>query len=107
MSFDINLNVTFILSFRNLSLECLFSFVIYVCGVISSSGFPVLGVEWQRMENPDLRMSMGMGLELKGVRIRRIEPAGPESHLLKPSDIILSFNGVNISNDGTGEPHLI
>ena len=77
------------------------------CGVISSSGFPVLGVEWQKMENPDLRMSMGMGLKQKGVRIRRIEPTSPESLLLKPSDVILSFDGVDIANDGTGEPHLI
>ena len=54
------------------------------------------------MENPDLRMSMGMGPDQKGVRIRRIEPTAPESHVLKPSDVILSFDGVNIANDGTG-----
>ncbi|KAK7339420.1 hypothetical protein VNO77_20085 [Canavalia gladiata] len=65
------------------------------------TGFPILGVEWQKMENPDLRMSMGMGLDQKGVRIRRIEPTAPESHVLKPSDVILSFDGVNIANDGT------
>ncbi|KAL1824615.1 hypothetical protein DCAR_0312696 [Daucus carota subsp. sativus] len=65
------------------------------------TGFPVLGVEWQKMENPDLRMSMGMGLKQKGVRIRRIEPTSPESLLLKPSDVILSFDGVDIANDGT------
>ncbi|KAH0969322.1 hypothetical protein GBA52_028777 [Prunus armeniaca] len=53
------------------------------------------------MENPDLRMSMGMGPDQKGVRIRRIEPTSPESQLLKPSDVILSFDGVNIANDGT------
>nr|KYP60271.1 Protease Do-like 9 [Cajanus cajan] len=65
------------------------------------TGFPILGVEWQKMENPDLRMSMGMGPDQKGVRIRRIEPTAPESHVLKPSDVILSFDGVNIANDGT------
>ncbi|XP_014498174.1 protease Do-like 9 isoform X1 [Vigna radiata var. radiata] len=65
------------------------------------TGFPILGVEWQKMENPDLRMSMGMGPDKKGVRIRRIEPTAPESHVLKPSDIILSFDGINIANDGT------
>uniref|UniRef100_A0A7N0TP90 Protease Do-like 9 n=1 Tax=Kalanchoe fedtschenkoi TaxID=63787 RepID=A0A7N0TP90_KALFE len=65
------------------------------------TGFPILGVEWQKMENPDLRASMGMGANMKGVRIRRIEPTAPESHVLKPSDIILSFDGVNIANDGT------
>lgn len=59
------------------------------------------------MENPDLRMSMGMKPEQKGVRIKRILPTAPESHLLKQSDVILSFDGVDIANDGTGEPYLI
>ncbi|XP_015879267.2 protease Do-like 9 [Ziziphus jujuba] len=65
------------------------------------TGFPVLGVEWQKMENPDLRLSMGMGPDKKGVRIRRVEPTAPEYHALRPSDVILSFDGVNIANDGT------
>lgn len=58
------------------------------------------------MENPDLRMSMGMEPDQKGVRIRRIEPTAAGSCVLKPSDVILSFDGVNIANDGTGN-HLI
>ncbi|GMG99341.1 hypothetical protein Nepgr_001181 [Nepenthes gracilis] len=65
------------------------------------TGFPILGVEWQKMENPDLRLSIGMGPDQKGVRIRRIEPTAPESQVLRPSDVILSFDGVNIANDGT------
>lgn len=69
-------------------------------------GFPVLGIEWQKMENPDLRASMGMASNQKGVRVRRIEPTASGSHVLKPSDVILSFDGVNIANDGTGKPYL-
>ncbi|KAJ8749892.1 hypothetical protein K2173_013807 [Erythroxylum novogranatense] len=65
------------------------------------TGFPVLGVEWQKIENPDLRLSIGMGTNQKGVRIRRIEPTAPESQVLNPSDVILSFDGINIANDGT------
>lgn len=65
------------------------------------TGFPILGVEWQKMENPDLRAAMGMKADQKGVRIRRVDPTAPESEVLKPSDIILSFDGVNIANDGT------
>ncbi|KAD4887917.1 hypothetical protein R6Q59_034989 [Mikania micrantha] len=65
------------------------------------TGFPILGVEWQKIENPDLRMSMGMGNEHKGVRIKRIEPTAPESNVLSPSDIILSFDGISVANDGT------
>ncbi|GFP98019.1 protease Do-like 9 [Phtheirospermum japonicum] len=65
------------------------------------TGFPILGVEWQKMENPDLRLSIGMKPNQKGVRIRRIDPTAPEFKVLKPSDIILSFDGVDIANDGT------
>ncbi|XP_022954937.1 protease Do-like 9 [Cucurbita moschata] len=65
------------------------------------TGFPILGLEWQKMENPDLRKAMGMKQDQKGVRIRRIDPTGPESKVLKPADIILSFDGVDIANDGT------
>ncbi|XP_057479114.1 protease Do-like 9 [Actinidia eriantha] len=65
------------------------------------TGFPILGVEWQKMENPDMRVAMGMKPDQKGVRIRRIDPTAPESQVLKPSDIILSFDGVDIANDGT------
>ncbi|OIT28536.1 PREDICTED: protease Do-like 9 [Nicotiana attenuata] len=65
------------------------------------TGFPVIGVEWQKMENPDLRKSVGMAHNQKGVRIRRVEPTAPESNVLKPSDVILSFDGVDIANDGT------
>ncbi|KAJ4772148.1 protease Do-like protein [Rhynchospora pubera] len=65
------------------------------------TGFPVLGIEWQKMENPDLRKAMGMKPDQKGIRVRRVEPTSLESCCLKQSDIILSFDGVNIANDGT------
>ncbi|PIA40426.1 hypothetical protein AQUCO_02500253v1 [Aquilegia coerulea] len=65
------------------------------------TGFPVLGIEWQKMENPDLRVSIGMAADQKGVRIRRVEPTGPEFQVLMPSDIIVSFDGIDIANDGT------
>ena len=66
-------------------------------------GFPILGVEWQKMENPDLRISMGMKSDQKGVRVRRVDPTAPESKVLRPSDVILSFDRVDIANDGTGK----
>ncbi|XBI48561.1 hypothetical protein VPH35_112267 [Triticum aestivum] len=65
------------------------------------TGFPIIGIEWQKMENPDLRKAMGMKPDQKGVRVRRVEPTAPESGCLQPSDIILSFDGVDIANDGT------
>ncbi|EFJ30037.1 hypothetical protein SELMODRAFT_90340 [Selaginella moellendorffii] len=65
------------------------------------TGFPVLGIEWQRMENPDLRRAVGMKANQKGVRIRRVEPTAPAARHLRSSDILLSFDGVDIANDGT------
>ena len=39
--------------------------------------------------------------EQKGVLIRRIEPTAPSNKFLKKGDILLSFDGVDIANDGT------
>lgn len=65
------------------------------------TGFPSLGIVWQDMENPDLRLFMKMGHGQKGVLIIEVKPNYPEYEILKPDDIILSIDGVNISNDGT------
>uniref|UniRef100_A0A7N0V3P7 Protease Do-like PDZ domain-containing protein n=1 Tax=Kalanchoe fedtschenkoi TaxID=63787 RepID=A0A7N0V3P7_KALFE len=65
------------------------------------TGFPILRAEWQKMENPIMRMSMGMKPDQKGVRLKRIDPTAPEFKVLKPSDVLLSFDGVKIANDGT------
>eukprot|EP01018_Ginkgo_biloba_P014667 Gb_06473 [translate_table: standard] len=65
------------------------------------TGFPILGIEWQKMENPDLRNAMGMKLNQKGVRVRRVEPTAPAAQFLTSSDILLSFDEIDIANDGT------
>ncbi|CAL4983626.1 unnamed protein product [Urochloa decumbens] len=65
------------------------------------TGFPIHGIKWQKMENPDLHNAMGMKPDLKGVLVTRVEPTSPASGCLQPSDIILSFDGVDIGNDGT------
>ncbi|CAM6052277.1 unnamed protein product [Sphagnum compactum] len=65
------------------------------------TGFPILGIEWQKMENPDLRKALGMTANQKGVRIRRVEPTAPAAKQLQSSDILLSFDGIDIANDGT------
>ncbi|CAI7925936.1 unnamed protein product [Closterium sp. NIES-53] len=65
------------------------------------TGFPILGVEWQKMENPDMRKALGMEAGQKGVRVRRLEPTSPAAQLLQTSDILLSFDGVAVANDGT------
>ncbi|CAI5938193.1 unnamed protein product [Closterium sp. NIES-65] len=69
--------------------------------------FPILGVEWQKMENPDMRKALGMEAGQKGVRVRRVEPTSPAAQLLQTSDILLSFDGVAVANDGTASlPHM-
>lgn len=66
-------------------------------------GFPSLGIVWQDMENPDLRLFMKMGHGQQGVLIIEVKPNYPEYEILKPNDIILSIDGINIGNDGTGK----
>jgi hypothetical protein len=65
------------------------------------TGFPCLGVDWQRMENPYLRAALGMKPGMKGVLVRRVDPTAPASAQVKQFDILLSFDGVPIANDGT------
>ena len=64
-------------------------------------GFPSLGIEWQKLENPQLRNAMRMQPGQKGVLVRRVESTCPASAKLRPRDIILSFDGHGVSNDGT------
>ncbi|MCO5573392.1 hypothetical protein L7F22_027163 [Adiantum nelumboides] len=65
------------------------------------TGFPILGIDWQKIENPDLRKSLGMESQQKGVRVRRAEPTAPAAKHLQSSDILLSFDGIDVANDGT------
>ncbi|GHP07951.1 hypothetical protein PPROV_000669300 [Pycnococcus provasolii] len=75
------------------------------------TGFPTLGIEWQKMESPALRAAMGMKHAQKGVLVRRLEPTGSTARsagkLTPPVDIssgtavLLEFDGIKIANDGT------
>lgn len=65
------------------------------------TGFPALGLEWQKMENPHLRESLGMAADAKGVLVRRMEPTAAASKAIQQGDILMKFDGVQISNDGT------
>ncbi|KAL4539598.1 hypothetical protein Ndes2437B_g02038 [Nannochloris sp. 'desiccata'] len=65
------------------------------------TGFPALGVEWQKMESPVLRDALGMASGVRGVLVRRVEPTSPVAKVLKQGDVIVSFDGVEIGVDGT------
>jgi len=67
----------------------------------SYRGFPCLGLSWQKLENPHLRKSLGMNASQKGVLIRKITKTSPVAAHLEPGDVLMSFDGVDIGNDGT------
>ena len=65
------------------------------------NGFPALQCEFQRLENPSLRKSLGMKPTHKGVVLRRISPLAPASKFLKRMDVLMQFDGVDVASDGT------
>lgn len=66
-------------------------------------GIPGLGISWQKMENPDLRLRYGMTGHQTGLLVNKVYPHSPAWGLLRPGDIILSIDGQNVENDGTIE----
>ncbi|KAK9820002.1 hypothetical protein WJX72_005011 [[Myrmecia] bisecta] len=67
----------------------------------SFTGFPSLGIKWQRMESLALRSWYSMGPGRKGVLVRHIAPTSNAAKLLKPDDVIMRFDGVQVACDGT------
>ncbi|XP_024515363.1 protease Do-like 2, chloroplastic [Selaginella moellendorffii] len=65
------------------------------------TGFPSLAVWWQKLENSAMRASLKMKSGQKGVLIRRVEPLAPVASVVKAGDVLLSFDGVPIANEGT------
>ena len=62
--------------------------------------FSILGIEWQKMENPNLFIAMGMKSNQKGVHVKRVEPTTLAAKFLRSSDILLSFDRIDIANVG-------
>ncbi|KAK9842029.1 hypothetical protein WJX81_004728 [Elliptochloris bilobata] len=65
------------------------------------SGFPVLGVKWQRMESAALRASHRLAAGQKGVLVRSVAPTSPAAGTLRAGDIIMRFDGIQVACDGT------
>ncbi|KAH7434289.1 hypothetical protein KP509_06G009600 [Ceratopteris richardii] len=65
------------------------------------TGFPSLGLVFQTLSNPDLRKFLYMKPEQKGILVQKVEPLSPSKEILKEGDVILSFDGVPISNEAT------
>jgi S1-C subfamily serine protease len=68
-------------------------------GVVT--GFPVLGIKWQRLESAALRSAYGLGPRDKGVLVRSVAPTAAAAGVLRPDDVITAFDGVPVANDGT------
>jgi S1-C subfamily serine protease len=66
-------------------------------------GLPDLGVNWQKMENPDMRRRYGMVPEQTGLLITDIADGSASDGILKPGDVLLSVKGQPVADDGTIE----
>jgi S1-C subfamily serine protease len=65
------------------------------------TGFPTLGIETQTMENAHLRQAFGMDPKQKGLLVCRVNPTAAVQGHLQPNDVLLSFDGEAVANDGT------
>ncbi|RDX77328.1 Protease Do-like 10, mitochondrial, partial [Mucuna pruriens] len=64
-------------------------------------GFCSLGLSCQTTENVHLRNHFSMRSDMTGVLVSKINPLSNAYKVFKKDDIILSFDGVPIANDGT------
>lgn len=48
-----------------------------------------------------MRSYYGMDSRQKGVLVRHVQPTAPAVKVLQADDILMSFDGVQIANDGT------
>ncbi|KAJ7298714.1 hypothetical protein O6H91_Y475800 [Diphasiastrum complanatum] len=65
------------------------------------TGFPCLGVWWQRLESSALRSFLKMKPSQKGVLIQKVAPTAPSYDVLQKGDVILRFDGIPVANEGT------
>ncbi len=66
-------------------------------------GFPSAGVDWQDMENPDLKRKYAVPSDRTGVLVTAIAPGGPVTQELQRGDVLLAVDGHAIADDGTVE----
>ncbi len=65
------------------------------------NGFPSLGVQFEKMENPFLRKWAKMKPNQSGIIITHILPEVKKTTKLLKDDIVLEIDGITIANDGT------
>jgi len=73
-----------------------------------NDGIPSLGITLQAIENPDLKLKLGMAENQSGDLVIKIDPDSPAKGILKQSDVILSIKHKAIVGDKTVEfPEII
>jgi S1-C subfamily serine protease len=65
------------------------------------NGIPDLGINWQKLENPDMRRRYGMQPKQTGVLVTDIASGSAADGLLHLDDVLLSVKGHAIADDGT------
>ncbi|KAL4421535.1 hypothetical protein ABPG75_010826 [Micractinium tetrahymenae] len=65
------------------------------------NGFPSLNIVWQEMDSKALKRAYGMQPHQKGVLVRSVNASSDEASALRPDDIVLRIDGVDVGNDGT------
>jgi S1-C subfamily serine protease len=66
-------------------------------------GFPTLAVDWQDLENPDLKRKYAVPADRTGVLVTTVIPGSPAADQLQHGDVLVSVNGHSIADDGTVE----
>ncbi|MCL1834438.1 MAG: serine protease [Leptospirales bacterium] len=67
------------------------------------SGFPELGIFFQKMENPDIREKYQMKQNHSGILVIGILYDSPAKGIIDMDDVVLSIGGEDIDNDGSVE----
>jgi hypothetical protein len=64
-------------------------------------GFPVLGIDFQELQSPDLRRKYGLPEGRSGVLVRAVYVGGSAEGWLQPGDVLLSVEGHPVAPNGT------
>lgn len=67
----------------------------------SFGGFCSLGFDVQKMENKRMRQAYQMTKGVTGLLIKHVDPMSTAAGLVLPGDILTSFDGTKIENDGS------
>lgn len=70
-------------------------------GLPNYTGFPSLNIVWQEMDSKALKRAYGLAPHQKGVLVRSVAPASNEAAVIKPDDVLVRVDGVEIGSDGS------